>query len=480
MVRRWLFILICQLPTVCMAAPGLELLIDKTQVQLGHALEARLHGKGIAQNLSTLDLSPLSEQFGVIVREYSHDKENRDSQQQLLLELYPRAVGQFTLPVLSLATFTTTPASIEVTPAMIQGKPLELQYHVSNPSPWQRQQVQITASLRSPDKFSRLELDDIRIPGLDVFPLTQTKTQQAGHSLLKTGWLLYPLNSGERRLHLPAILYRSQGVVKRRFYLPEIPLRVKPLPEYIPPLMPVGKVDIESSLDADLLLTTDSMYFWNIHLGSQVLRASSLPAVLRQITTNGHVSFHRVETQRRDHATADQIYAEALHKVPFSVKRSGRLPLPVIRIQYFDPESGKIHTLEHQPPARWVLAWYWQVLLFTIALYALYRLGSFSFSRLAAFRRRRQQFQQAITQLELSENCQQIRQTLKRIAEVEGWPGNSSLLAWAGYWNRRYQPSCMASINKLSEACYARRPLADCMEARDALVEVLRRKKPIS
>ena len=273
MVRLLTTLLLLHLPLTAFSSPDLKLLIEQNKQQLGYAFNATLIANDISENLSGIDLSSLRKDFGVIVNEYSGDQGNikTRTQQQLSLELYPRRTGHIQVPELLFASSSSSHIDVEVLPAITASGPINIKYNVSTFQPWQRQQVLLTVNV--------------------------TTLSNVTH--LNTGWAIFSLSSGNHEFSPPPVLYHLQGVVERRFYLPTIQLDVKPLPSYIPPLMPVGRVFIESRLDDNSLLNTDTIYNWIIRLHSPELLAHHLPPILRQVTSDDNITFQPAQSVRR-------------------------------------------------------------------------------------------------------------------------------------------------------------------------------------
>ncbi|NNG13526.1 MAG: hypothetical protein HKM22_00020, partial [Gammaproteobacteria bacterium] len=462
-----------------LASPRLSLLLEQDKQQLGRAFSARLMASGIDKNLSAIDLSPLEKNFGVIVKEYSGTTGNANtvSEQQLAIELYPRDTGLLEVPELFFSATSSSALEVEVLQAQSPSGPINVEYQISTAQPWQRQQVLLNINVTTPDRFARLETVDMQHADNDILSILASKEILADTTRLRTGWVIFPTQSGQQKISLPPVLYHLQGIVERRFYLPTIQLNVKPLPGYIPPLMPVGKVFIDSHIDANQLLSTKETYNWNIRLSSPELLSRLLPPILRQISSDDNIHFLPVQSRRAENITAHGSHGEVVHTVPFQALSTGRVKLPELRIQYFDPVQGRVAVTEYSPPQTWGMASYWLLLIGTGFLLASIFLVKLVWKYWLCLRRRREYMRKAIQLIANATNGEHLRQALHLIAKAERWPANLSITKWNEHWNSCYSPSATLTMNNLSRACYAQSK-TDAIQIRADLLKLIENRKP--
>jgi hypothetical protein len=315
-------------------------------------------------------------------------------------------------------------------------------------------------------------------PDNEILRIPASKEMLDNTTRLGTGWVIFPMQSGQQRISLPPVLYHLQGIVERRFYLPDIQLNVKSLPGYIPPLMPVGRVFIDSHVDADQLLTTGETYNWNIRLSSPDLLSHLLPPILRQISSDDNIHFLPVQSRRVENITARGSHGEVMHTVPFQSLSTGQLKLPGLRIQYFDPVQGRVSVTEYSPPQIRSMAGYWQLLIGTALLIAIGLLMKVAWKYWLHVRRQHHYLKEAIHRINEAPDSAQLRQALHLVARAEGWPDNLSLTKWTEHWNSHYSPSAMPVTEMLSSACYAK-PVPDITQIRDDLLTLLNNRKPV-
>lgn len=479
MVRSMLVLLFMLLPASAYCNAGLSLQLEQDTQQLGRAFNARLIASDIDNKLSTIDLSALRKDFGIIIKEYSADtgKANKIPRQQLLLELYPRHSGFLHIPELSFESAVSAPIDVEVSTAQGASGPIQVEYEVSTSNPWQRQQVLVNVKVTSPDKFSHLSSEDMPYKDGETLQIPATKELHDGAAQLKVGWVVFPLRAGLQTLSLPSVFYHLQGGIERRFFLPDIQLNIKPLPGYIPPLMPVGRVTIDSSIDSNRFLTTGETYHWNVRLESPDLLSHLLPPILRQINSDKNIHFLSAQSQRQQNISGQGSHGEVIHSIPFQSLTTGSLVLPALRIQYFDPELGRVSVADYSPPQRWSVALHWQLLAVVLSLLALSFIMR-SFWKYWSRQRHRYLFiKEARQHLISARNNNDLREAMRLIARAERWPENTSIATWAELWNQDYSPSATTVSEDLSRTCYS--PMkTDIEDIRQNLLTLITRRRP--
>ena len=478
MVRLLITLLLIHLPLKAFSSPDLSLLIEQDKQQLGYAFKAKIIATDSNDNLSSIDLTPLQKDFGVIVNEYSGANSNtkNGSQQQLSIELFPRRTGLIHIPALLLSSASSRPTEVEVLPAIGASGPINIEYNVSTSQPWQRQQVLLTVQVTTPDRFSRLETKAPQSADSEFRRITPSKELLPNATRLKTGWSIFPLQSGAHTISLPAIHYHLQGSIERRFYLPEIQLNVKPLPDYIPPLMPVGRVLIDSKIDADTLLNTGDVYNWTIRLHSTELLTHLLPPVLRQINSSNNINFRTTASERREIINFSGSNGEVIHTIPFQSLTTGGVNLPIIRVQYFDPTTGRVTVINHSPEKIWSLAIFWQFLIVIMILFAVTFIAKVLWRLLSRLQRKSRSMNEAILSIREAPNPESLRNSLRLISKAESWSENTSLNKWGKQWDSHYSPSIVAVVEELSDIYYANSS-NDLIKLKNDILNIIARKK---
>jgi hypothetical protein len=473
------------------AQPQLKLILDKSEVQLGRHITAKLYGIDLPTRLSEINTQALSEDFGLVILESSEDDEDDNivrlwpnrRVQTMQFALYPRRSGALTIPELNLAGTYTQTQTVQVSQSTKKTRDgeiaIEQEIVISTQHPWERQQVRIAMTITSADQFISLRTETPRITGFEVFALPESSQQirrnGVDYTRISTGWVLFPLTAGTHTLDLPAIELRKSGRTQRTFYLPKQTLKIKALPPYIPPTMPVGKIDVSASLNTGHTLFPETLYYWNVSLSGTGVSPHWLPPVLRQIKTNDDVHFLPTDSEQAIDFNQSGMQSQITHRIPFKAKHNGRLKLPDLRIQYFAPDTGKIETITYQPKIPFVLSMGWRLLIAAFLCLLLFRAGQLLYQRIAHSVKRHRLRQSAFQQIKTATSADDIRHGLSMLSAAENWPTNLTLRQWAAHWKNSYKVNAHfdPAFNWLSQACYQTNQPMDIKALRSAIFQQL-------
>lgn len=226
--------------------------------------------------------------------------------------------------------------------------------------------------------------------------------------------------------------------MRKKFYLPLIPINIKALPSYLPPTIPVGKVHIQSSIPDKLWLRSNSINYWNIKLTGNINDSYNLPPVLRQIKNNSNIKFLPVTTTRTIRATVDNLKSQVTHSIPFKALSSGFLTLPQIKLQYYDPDNKKVIILTHKPRTIFVLSLFLEIILYLIAFSIVVFVLNLLYINTKKIVFSKMKVNQAILVLQdNSVSC--LRRAIKLLTESEFWPDNMTIKQWGERWKEKYQ-----------------------------------------
>lgn len=304
------------------------------------------------------------------------------------------------------------------------------------PSVWTRQQYRVWIEVETADKFASLQANELVIPGFTIVPMTPSRQQAENGkpTRLQAGWLLYANRSGVFDITPPSIEYLRGGKVQRQFSMPAIKLNVRPLPPYVPPTMPVGKITLDSNFIASSLLRQDSLYQWKIVLQSAENPPNSFTPVLRQLKQANEFIFFPAETNRQSNPGVNGIHSTVTHNIPFKPLVNGIFSLPKLRIQYFDPHSGKIITHYYKTATVLslnLLLWILSVLFAVFAGYKVIKL-------LFAYAQTRYEKSKAVSAATLAiidaSTADDLRMALRAYAFAKGWEHNTALSQWPARW----------------------------------------------
>jgi hypothetical protein len=150
--------------------------------------------------------------------------------------------------------------------------------------------------------------------------------------------------------------------------------------------------------------------------------------------------------------------AEVVHRIPFKPLSSGRLALPTLQVQYFDPDTGRLARIIHTPPRLLVLSLAWRIGIgVSLTLLALWLcLWLYRFSRRALQHRR--QRNAALAAIRQAADARQLRCALEAVAHAEGFPANLSLREWAEHWRAHHHtnPTFDDLMARLARARYGK------------------------
>ena len=132
------------------------------------------------------------------------------------------------------------------------------------------------------------------------------------------------------------------------------------------------------------------------------------------------------------------------------------MTLPEVKIQYFDPEDGKLKTITHHSNNIFVLSVIWRGVFGIAIILILFYITKISFKKWQRYKYSRCKRAQAIQKLQ-DNNIKGIRESIILLAEAEYWPKNITIRQWAKLWGNKYQvnKNFEEFITMLSDYFYA-------------------------
>ena len=419
----------------------LFLFIEKSDYMLGRPIRAELYGIELKTKITDINLSKLNESFGVLtdysINDTSDERWPNQSVQILKFKLYPRYTGKIIIPHLNVNDLQTKKREVEIS----LGETGEPKISSSTNMPYVRQQFILNISIKSDDSTSRLSIrEDFKINGFESTSLPFSRIKEKnGKYTNKIGWALTALKSGEQKIELPPIEYSVSGVLRKQFYLPQNVVNIKPLPSYVPPTLPIGKISLESQPPYAWLIQTNTLAYWKINIRGEVNNAYRLPAILRKIRTNSDFQFLPVNSKHLSEISNNNLLSVTNHTIPFKALSSGFLKLPNLTIQYFDPDKGEIKDITYESSRIFVLGLFWQIILGTFVLYLLYNLFNVIYRKAINLKISKEKRKKALGFLQDIKNTTQIKESMKLIAEAECWPKNITICQWGDSWKKKYK-----------------------------------------
>ncbi len=404
------------------------------EVEMGKYLNLHIVYEGESA-VGSADLQQWADDFFIDVR--GSDTENllsgsiRTTQQ---VRLYPRATGEAVLERIALGGAVAGPLRVTVVPAVrngIDGTPrwLPLPERV-----WQGQAFEIAVDMALMHPSNHIALDDVVLPGFDVQPLPRQTDSRDGVEVVRLRWRVTALDPGGHRLELPPIEQRGRG--RWRFHLRVPEIRVVPLPSYLPPSVPVGKVTLESAL-----VRGDGQQYWQVYIrnrgrlpdASYGLRAALAGAAG---TDPDRLGVAEVETDPET-GIASQRY-----QVPLPEWSFGWGDGPAITVRYFDTGAGQLTETTTRLPPAWRMPTYAALVLSLVSLLLLAASGALLLRTARRWLARRK-FRQ---QVDLAGDAHALRRLLVTST------GHHTVTDWAA---TQCDPAAIETAALINEACFS-------------------------
>ena len=312
-----------------------------------------------------------------------------------------------------------------------------LTLQISSQQPWQREQVIVSLSLQTDDTFAHLEVAPFKQPGFVIVPLDSPTLESNDSYTLQQNWAVFPLLSGKQQLTLPRVRYRpSRGRIKT-LQSPTFSLRVKPLPVYIPPTMPVGQISLQSQWQASPVITPKQLYYWQLTIQATDVAPQTLPGITRQLVSGSALEFLPPQRQQKQITTDKGLGNEITYLIPLKAKKSGVFHLPAIEINYFDARQGKLQTARLAPPylvvLNSILQWILALAGIAIVITLLLLLSQKARQKLSHYLKHRE-IVQSIAQ---ATDYKTLRESLNQLAVNQGWGENLTLAQIQQKWQKQ-------------------------------------------
>lgn len=406
-----------------------QLLVTQPTVELGKPVWVNIITRQTTPSLATLDFSTLVDRFEVI--KDNNEIHQTSNGQRWRIRLYPRDKGRLTLPALRFHRHSSQPVKLQVGSAVDHktGQAFGVDYQISNLNPWIRQQVLVSYTISHHE--SRLVLNPLESPNAEmlVIPLSTSTQQQAGIFKHSSGWAIYARKSGKHNIKLPALNYIRDGVISHRFYPAKIQFDIKPLPTYLPGNIPVGQLHMDVIQKPSLVLK-NRLEAMTLVLVGQGIPQALLPDIRHFFKSSQQLSIYPVET-RSQQTTISAVTSQHRYRLPFKATAQGTLSLPSARLNYFDPVTGKLATLELKQQQTYSIAIGLLILLLIILIAASLLLTNKLYHWLIPKWRCLRIYRQALKTLAATQTPAQFKSLTTQLSLGEGWPANLSLRQWA-------------------------------------------------
>lgn len=461
---RLLFIVGVWLYAQLVSAAALQITVESTTVELGKPIWLTVTSDQTTQSLDTLDLSPWQNDF-VLPRQKNVIFDEDGKSQRLSLKMYPRRKGILKLPALWFLNEQTGAINITVNDAVDPKtkSPIDFRYRISTTSPWQKQQVSIVCMVTTRDEHVVFESSDSNLSGAELIPMRIESApvyhELQLHTRYTLGWVLIPSRSGQQQLQLPPIQYLRDGIVTHQFYLPPLMLDVQPLPAWLPATIPVGTVNVTGYSLPQTFLSTSVLSQSRLQLRLDAVAPESVPAYQQQLRSDSTLQFYAAQQQLVTTIDSNGIAHLLTYDIPLIAKRLGIYRLPNLRLQYFEPESGTLKTVQIPGPSVVILnVWIKLFLLLIMSVSAVWLLRLLQRWGVRYWQRY-QTYRQALWRLRESVSVSAIKQIMQAMSAAEGWPANLTYRQWQTRMQAVAPMALELPVHKLYAASYGRRQL---------------------
>lgn len=339
----------------------LEVKTDKTQSQLGEALVLQIKS---AEDLSRLDLSPLTKNFELA--SLTLNRSARQGRQEYLLEvtLYPLRSGVVNIPSLALGTQRTRALSVRIAPANAS-----IRAWFPPRMPIAREATILHLEIRDDGSVSWDTPIQIDAPYTVIRALPESTREEARDGIKQNvhlfRWQILPLKEGSVTVNF-GMLDAHRYAQRLHFPVGNVSLNVRPAPAYLPLNLPIGRPYIRMDSRAQHL-NANKLQSWNMYIHAPGLSAEGLQSLLQFGKSDGIVFYPpSITPVMLGH---DEYLRLSLS---YRVDRSARA-FPEIRLPYFDLDTQRIEALTfpasplyvRDPVREHVLAW--AVAIFTLS-----------------------------------------------------------------------------------------------------------------
>jgi hypothetical protein len=229
------------------------------------------------------------------------------------------------------------------------------------------------------------------------------------------------------------------------------------------------------------MLNTNDLAYWNISIESESLTPYWLPPVLRQIKSNDNILFFPATSKRSMHPDSKGVHGRVNHTIPFKPLSNGLTNLPGLKIQYFDPLSGRLESVIHQTRSPISTGNAIRILAIFILLVALFYLWKKLYQYIQCRVKYRNWRMNAIKLIKEAETKEDVLAGLRLFGKAEGWSANLTLTEWIEHWQMKYktEPQLKECIQSLSDYCYGLAKENALQAIISSLTELLRKPQKV-
>ena len=267
---------------------------------------------------------------------------------------------------------------------MIADSSLQVQYAISGRVTdasrlilWQRELLTVTVSIRTKEEFSYIKPINYDNKNYKIETHVSTKTIRGNNDFIKTMHIfIWPHEPGQQSLILKDIELVLSGRVINKYSLPSLSMDIKPLPEYLPPNLPVGQIDLNVALNNQSLIPfiflKDNISFATIQVNSRGIHPDLIPLYSNLELSDNITLLDSKIIENRQLDNSFQV--EQMFEIPFVTTSTGLIPVSDIKLIYFDPVKSKITTRTIESARLISLNAYTRLVILSVLLYIAFSL----------------------------------------------------------------------------------------------------------
>jgi len=440
----------------------LDLSANKTTIQYGKHINLYLRIDKKIYNEMNHDIQSLIQPLEKIFNINATLIIQTPSNVKYKIKARPLKTGTITIPRLTYKNHQTNILKIiSINPTSSDKKDIKFNYLTINNTPWEREQVIIRAQIITSDKDIQLNTKNIQHEGIKSYPLKHhtypTIINGNKFYIHSIGWSVYFLYQQNVNIKLPSIEYLKNSIPLFKFNTKDVKFSVKPLPIYIPPTTPVGRIKLKSTLIG--LPTHKILQPGTTNTIKYTLSGRGVPAYWLPSISQYFVQYYNQRQYIHTGTTSKNVVSESnVHgyktiNIAFTTNKNGTTTLEDIKLPYFDPESGKLKIYKHSHENTFVLNIYLQIILFIIIAFIVYSLLNITYKKISAYIRRCHLQRLCLTSIVNASTANDLRKALVYFSNAEKWQKNNSLNQWLNQYSQNYIASkkltdTFFSINK--------------------------------
>ncbi|MBE0493540.1 MAG: hypothetical protein IBX48_04285 [Thiomicrospira sp.] len=312
-------------------------------LMLGESLNINLRSDDTFGDYKKLDLTPLKTHFKL--------DDSSQTSDRIRLVLTPKQAGQIEIPQISSGGLTIPAQILNVKP----NEQVNIEWQLPRSILWQGEWAVWRAKVTVKDAGLPVAMEALDTP--DILYSAQALAQTLDNQRTAEFVLVQRLANTSPKLTPPVIRVQNRQGLRWQFFAPENDYQIQPLPSYVPAQIPVG----EFSWLVNRPLWNRTGALETIELTLSGMNASRLPDLGDRMTSGEGINWLTAQTSTTENLGLEGRTETQTLNQPYRIMSSGWGYYPEIRLQYIDPETGKLVDLI-QPAELYIAlpAWlYW-------------------------------------------------------------------------------------------------------------------------